>query len=92
MSRLERTIGAVLRAGVVFSTACLAAGLILTLAAPQSLAASLLNVGIIVLLATPVARVLVSVVDYAQQRDWTFTVLTLVVLIELAAGAMTALR
>ena len=92
MTRLERTIGAVLRAGVMFSTACLAGGLVLTLAAPQSLAASLLNVGIIVLLATPVARVLVSVVDYAQQRDWTFTVLTLIVLIELAVGAMTALR
>jgi hypothetical protein len=39
-----------------------------------------------------VAPVPLPMVDYAQQRDWTFTVLTLVVLIELAAGAMTALR
>ena len=92
VTRLERTIGAVLRAGVVFSTVCLAAGLVLTLSGPQFLASFLLNAGIIVLLATPVARVIVSIVDYAQQRDWTFTVLTLIVLIELAAGALTALR
>jgi uncharacterized membrane protein len=39
-----------------------------------------------------VARVLVSIVEYAQQRDWTFTALTLIVLVELTAGALAALR
>ena len=38
------------------------------------------------------ARVVVSVVEYAQQRDWTFTVLTLIVFVELMAGVLVALR
>jgi len=90
-TRLERTIGVVLRAGVVVSTACFAAGLVLTFAG-VGVANLLLQLGIVVLLATPVARVVVSVVEYAQQRDWTFTALTVIVLVELTAGALAALR
>jgi uncharacterized membrane protein len=90
-TRLERTIGVVLRAGVAVSTVCFAAGLVLTFAGVAA-ANLLLQLGIVVLLATPVARVLVSVVEYAQQRDWTFTALTIIVLVELTAGALAALR
>jgi len=90
-TRLERTIGVVLRAGVAVSTVCFAAGLVLTFAGVAA-ANRLLQIGIVVLLATPVARVLVSIVEYAQQRDWTFTALTLIVLVELTAGALAALR
>jgi uncharacterized membrane protein len=50
-----------------------------------------LRIGVLVLLATPVARVLVSIVEYAQQRDWKFTLLTVIVLVELLAGAVAAL-
>jgi uncharacterized membrane protein len=44
-----------------------------------------------VLLATPVARVLVSVVEYSMVRDWPFVTLTVIVLIELMASALAAL-
>ena len=92
MSRLERSIGDVLSAGVMASSIGLGAGLVLTLlGGATALANLLLQGGVIVLLATPVMRVLVSITEYAQQRDWKFTLLTLVVLVELLAGAVAAL-
>ena len=90
MTRIERTIGTVLRVGVFVSTVALAGGLILALVgAPGALL--LLNVGILTLLVTPVARVLVSIVEYAAARDWTFVTLTAIVLVELLASAVAAL-
>jgi uncharacterized membrane protein len=91
VTRLERTVGAVLRVGVVVSSGCFALGLVLTFTGSGAAANLLLQLGVVVLLSTPVARVLVSVADYAQQRDWTFTFLTLIVLVEMTAGAVTAL-
>jgi len=89
---LERVIGVVLRAGVMASSACLAVGLLLALLMGDTgLAGILLHAGIIVLLATPVARVIVSIVQYASQRDWAFTALTAIVLLELMASAVAAL-
>jgi uncharacterized membrane protein len=89
--KLERLIGIVLRAGVVISSTCLAVGLLLYLATGGELAAFLLNTGIVVLLATPLARVVVSTVQYASQRDWPFAALTFIVLLELIASAVAAL-
>jgi len=55
---MERVVGIVLRSGVIASSACLTVGLLLSLAAGGgSFAAFLLNAGILILLATPVARV-----------------------------------
>jgi len=74
------------------SSCCLAAGLVLQfIGGAQAFANVLLQTGIVVLLATPVARVVVSIVEYAQQRDWKFTMLTLIVLVELLASAVAAL-
>jgi uncharacterized membrane protein len=89
--KLERLIGTVLRAGVAISSACLAVGLLLYLANGGALATLLLNVGIVVLLATPLARVVVSTVQYVSQRDWPFAALTFIVLLELVASAVAAL-
>jgi uncharacterized membrane protein len=89
---LERVIGRVLRAGVMASSVALSVGLALALVhGPGGIASVLLHSGIVVLLATPVARVIVSIVQYAAQRDWTFTVLTMIVLMELLASAVVAL-
>jgi len=89
--KLERVIGVVLRAGVMISSTCLAVGLVLSLATGGAVAAVLLNVGIVVLLATPLARVIVSTVQYIGERDWLFATLTVVVLLELVASAVAAL-
>jgi uncharacterized membrane protein len=90
MMRLERTIGIVLRVGVTASSIALAAGLVLSLlGAPGTQV--LLHIGILTLLATPVARVMVSVAEYVRERDWTFVTLTTIVLVELLASAVAAL-
>jgi uncharacterized membrane protein len=91
MAPLERWVGLVLRVGVMASSACLTVGLVLVLINGEGGAATiLLHTGIIVLLATPVARVVVSIVQYVSARDWTFVMLTLIVLIELMASVAAA--
>jgi uncharacterized membrane protein len=90
--RLERAVGVVLRAGVMLSTICLAVGVVWALASGESGAARvLLQTGILVLLMTPVARVVVSIAQYVTERDWRFATLTTIVLIELLASAAAAL-
>jgi uncharacterized membrane protein len=88
---LERTIGRVLHAGVVTSTVCLGAGLALSWTGAGAVSLVLLHIGVVVLLMTPVARVVVSVVEYTQERDWTFVTLTSIVLVELLASVVAAL-
>jgi uncharacterized membrane protein len=89
---LERAIGFVLRAGVLASSACLATGLALSLViGEQGAALFLLHAGVILLLITPVARVVVSIAQFTSVRDWTFTGLTVIVLVELMASAVAAL-
>lgn len=91
--RLEAAVGRVLRVGVTASSVCLAVGLALSMV-PQAewLAHPLLNAGLVILMATPVGRVVISVAEYAVERDWVFVVLTTIVLLELAGGVYTAVH
>ncbi|HZP49135.1 MAG TPA: DUF1634 domain-containing protein [Vicinamibacterales bacterium] len=89
-TQLEILIGRVLRIGVVTSTACLAVGLVLALVQPQS-SPALLQAGIVLLIATPAARVVLSIVEYAIAKDRLFLILTSIVFLELVAGAVAAL-
>ncbi|HMF96888.1 MAG TPA: DUF1634 domain-containing protein [Vicinamibacterales bacterium] len=90
--RLERAVGVVLQAGVTISTVCLAVGAAWALVTGESGAARvLLQTGILVLLLTPVARVVVSIAQYITERDWGFATLTTIVLVELLASAVAAL-
>jgi uncharacterized membrane protein len=92
LTRLERSIGIVLRAGVTASSACLALGLVLSLwGGSPALAAALLQIGILTLLCTPAARVVISTVEYIASREWPFALLTAIVLLELMASAAAAL-
>ena len=91
MTRLERSIALVLRGGVIVSSACLALGLVLSLAGESRAAEALLQIGIVVLLCTPIARVVISTVEYTVARDWRFATLTAIVLVELMASAVAAL-
>jgi len=91
MGALEIAIGHVLRAGVVTSSIALALGLLLTLIdVGRGIAGVVLATGLIVLMATPAARVAISVVEYARARDWTFVTLTVIVLVALAGSVAAA--
>ena len=88
-ARLERWLGAALSIGVAISTTLLGTGLLLALAGlAPGVSAMLLRIGLITLMATPVARVVVSMVEYAAKRDWVFVALTTMVLVMLAASLM----
>lgn len=88
---LERLIVRVLRVGLGLSLITLAVGLFLVLVgrAPAA-AALLLNLGLIILMATPMARVVASAISYAAEGDWKFFLITLSVLAVLAASVFTA--
>jgi len=88
---IEDRIGLVLTAGSLLSTALLALGLVLLVTRGAPAGSILIQTGLVIVLATPIVRVLVSLVGFAQQRDWRFVLLTLAVLGVLAASVVTAI-
>lgn len=93
MARLENTLGRLLTAGVILSALILAAGLVMYLAEGENPTEDhVLVAGLVCLMATPLLRVVVSVVEYIRMRRWFFVVTTLVVLCELAVTVIYALR
>jgi uncharacterized membrane protein len=67
---LELAVGRMLRLGITASSLCLGVGLALALSKVDAeLSRRLLTMGMVMLLATPAARVVVSVVDYVRERD-----------------------
>lgn len=83
VERLERIVELVLSGGLAISTVLLLAGLGLGSDAP-------LRWGILLLMVTPVVRVVVVTVGLAQERDWLFTLLSLFVLGVLFSGILVA--
>jgi uncharacterized membrane protein len=91
LSRLERVLGRLLVTGVVVSSTLLTLGLAVMLIAPDQPAASwMLNAGLIVLMGTPILRVVVSFAEYVRLEDWFFVVATLVVIGELTITLLVA--
>ena len=54
--------------------------------AAQGNAAAWIQLGLLILIATPVARVAYSVLAFSLQRDWTYVAVTLIVLAVLLFG------
>jgi hypothetical protein len=77
--------------GVGLSALLLAAGLLCWSLAAEPWAARLLEVGLLVLMATPAARVAITLVEYIRLRDWFFVATTLAVLAILAGAVISAL-
>lgn len=79
--------------GVWLSAACLAVALSALLIAPHlPTAEALLRIGLIVLMATPVMRVALSVVEATRQRDWFWLWTTIAVTLILAGTMAYSLR
>ena len=80
LDRLETQLGRVLKGGVTSSAICLGIGLVLWMSGLQRpLANGILAAGLVILMATPILRVVVSLVAYARMRDWFFVATTLTV-------------
>lgn len=82
---MERRLAQLLLGGVVTAAASLALGLALWLAGAGA-GGPLLNLGLVVLMATPVLRVAFSAVETIRSRDWTFAAAAVAVLAILAAS------
>lgn len=91
-TKFEVVLGRTLGIGVLISTVLLALGLAVSLLAPGHASDLLLNIGLLVLMGTPMARVLLSCVEYVRERDWFFAVNALGVLLVLAVTVWTAWR
>lgn len=90
--RTELALGRVLTVGTRVSTACLAAGLVLTFVVPRArMTGVLLTVGLVVLMATPVARVAVSIAEFARQGDRRFVIYACIVFALLIGSSVAAL-
>lgn len=90
--RLEVRLGHLLVTGVIVSASLLAIGLALWLSGSHMTAALwLLNAGLIVLMSTPMLRVLVSFAEYIAMKQWFFAGVTVVVLLELSVTVLVAL-
>jgi len=90
---MERRLGRVLAAGLGVAIVVLAAGLVMALAGVRpGVADWILRAGLMILMATPAARVAAATLEYAIERDWAFLAITLSVLAVLFASLMAALR
>lgn len=92
LERLEHTLGRLLSAGVIMTTVLLAVGLGLWIVSgPRPPATGLLDAGLIVLMATPALRVVVSLSEFVRGRDWFFAATTFGVLAVLTVTLLVAL-
>jgi uncharacterized membrane protein len=94
----ERLLGGLLLTGVRLSALCLIAGLVLTELSRGTgrldgdVPHRLLNIGLVILMATPITRVLVSLVDEIRSRNWFFAMITAIVVVLLSATLSVAWR
>jgi uncharacterized membrane protein len=92
IERLEIQLGRMLQAGVLTSAGCLAAGLVVWMSGiSPGVAGVLLTAGLLILMATPILRVVVSLVEYVRMRDWFFVGTTVIVFGVLLVTVMLAL-
>jgi uncharacterized membrane protein len=87
LEHLEIQVGRLLNAGILVATACLALGLIGWFVTGNGRPASLtLTTGLVILMLTPLARVVASFIVYWRMRDWFFVATTSMVFVILIAA------
>lgn len=96
MKESHNLLGRWMAAGVTLSAACLALGLVLAYVdrardVPDG-PHPLLDTGLIILMVTPLARVLVSLAEEVRDRNWFFASMTFIVVSILCVTLWTAMR
>lgn len=84
MNPQERTVAALLWWGTWIASAVIAVGLLLEAFNVPGLAIMNIGIGLVILL--PIMRVLVMAAQYGKQREFRYAVLSLAVLLIIAAG------
>ena len=83
---IELVLARFLRVGSLLAAALLGVGLVAMLLGQTEFAPKLITAGLLVLLCTPVMRVVVAGFIFVREKDWHFAFFSLVVLCALAAG------
>jgi uncharacterized membrane protein len=83
---IELVLARLLRVGSLIAAALLAVGIVAMVLGQTEFAPRLITAGLLVLLCTPVLRVLVAGIIFVREGDWHFACFSLVVLCALAAG------
>src|SRR5262249_40593476 len=81
--RVNRAIGMLLRIGVIAAAAVVLAGLMVYRVTGER---AWIRAGLLILIATPVARVAFAAGAFALQRDWTYVAISTIVLALLIYG------
>lgn len=83
---IELILARLLRVGSIIAALLVGAGIAASATGGTALAPRLITAGLLVLLATPIMRVLVAALVFVRQREWHFALFCFVVLCALAAG------
>jgi uncharacterized membrane protein len=83
---IELILARLLRIGSLIAAGLLAVGIAAMLLGQTGIAPKLITAGLLVLLGTPVLRVVVAAIIFVKQKEWHFAFFSLVVLCALAAG------
>lgn len=83
---IEMVLARLLRIGSLIAALLLGAGITIMLLGQTELAPKLITAGLLVLLGTPVLRVVAAGVIFVKEGDWHFAAFSLVVLCAMAAG------
>ncbi len=80
---------AAIRNSTWVAAAMLLAGLLLWIVGVAGAGDPLMHAGLLLLIATPIARVVAAFVEFLRQRDWGFVTVTIVILLSLAFPIVT---
>lgn len=85
---IELVLARLLRLGSLLAAGLLAVGICAMVMGLSALAPQLITSGLLVLLCTPVLRVVVAGYIFVREKDWYFAFFCLVVLCALSAGVL----
>lgn len=86
--RVEVYLAYLLRAGSALAALLIASGLAVLSISGAPAGAALVTAGLITLVLTPVARVVVAMIVFLQERDYTFAAICAVVLMAVILGVL----
>lgn len=89
LHRVELSVSRLLRLGTAAATALMGAGMaIMLLQLPSTLGPTLITVGLVTLVCTPLLRVAAALVLYLRMGDLTYTIISLTVLAIVFTGIL----
>jgi uncharacterized membrane protein len=88
----DHQVAVMLRAGAYGSMALLLAGWLLWAAVPGPAGIWIMRVGVLVLMATPVVRVITLFFLYFRARDWKYALISLTVLVIVLVSSLLGVK